>query len=73
VTATWERLRDSKGYKVYRTERFELLRYTVATPSGSVLTCTFTLWGARRAIRRDKRRGPDGRWWEQPIAYEEGR
>jgi hypothetical protein len=76
--AAWQKLNDGKTYKIYDDSDnwlgWLLNRYTVADPDGSVLTCTTTRWGARRAIRkhaiRKHQRNGGGEWWERPIVGE---
>lgn len=61
-------LHDGQSYKVYPSADW-LFRYTVTYPSGTVLTVTSTLWGARRAIKRAiKQQGKNRSWWEaEPV------
>lgn len=62
-----DRLYDGKSYKVYRNGRFD---FTVTAPSGRIVACRLTIWGARRAIRRHMRRETRGGWWDAPIVVE---
>lgn len=72
---TWDDLHDG-DYKVFRTDRW-LWRYDVAGPGGQLVDLCWTMAGARRAIRRDRRRmaaadSPGSpNWWDSPVVHRE--
>jgi hypothetical protein len=59
------------GYKVFKSDRFWLnYPYTVALGS-RVVAVSCTLWGARRAIRKDRKDQQRPNWWDDPLACQE--
>lgn len=71
----WRAHLDQEGYAVH--DRDKVL-YTVTGPKGRLVGCAFTLWGAKMAISRDKRKQarkqdkPEKmRYWEYPVVYQD--
>lgn len=67
--SAWRSYQDEKGYKVFKRPE-GAFKYTV-TRDGSVVQVASTLWGARRAIRKDRQRQRENPFWENPVVLEE--
>ena len=63
----YNKLYDGKTYKIYRNGLFD---YTVTSPTGRIVSSSFTYWCARLALHRAMRRAARRRWWEDPIVIE---
>lgn len=58
-------------YRVYRSGNW-FFRYDVSGPPyGSLLTVTCSLWWARRAIRRNRRKTSRPGWWTNQVVWRE--
>lgn len=64
--------RDGNGeYRVFSSGHW-FFRYDVTgPPRGSLLTVAITLWGARRAIRKDRRQAGRPDWWTNAVVWRE--
>lgn len=70
VVSNMDRTRDG-DYKVYDYGFNTTGRYMVVSPTGTPLAFRFTLWGARRFIRRRKPSPKPRQWWDLPVVYRE--
>lgn len=63
----FDRLLDLTDYVIFaKANGF----YTVAGPGGTVVASAVTLRGARKAIRKDRKRDHT-KFWERPVVYRE--
>ena len=73
---SWAKLHDGKSYKIFETgdnwaDRLIFgCRYKVVDPDGDHVRYTWTLRGARRAIRRAQAHAKPPSWWDRRIVEE---
>lgn len=65
----WRTYQDEPGYKVFKTGKHGF-KYSVSR-DGHVIQVSQTIWGARRAIRKDRQKKDEPKFWECPLVLKE--